>query len=175
MNRALATVAFLLVVGFLAVFALEHVVPTEAPPPASSRSPAPTRVSATSSRAITLTFTDIDLTNAARKLMPMTVSGITVTDPVVRLQPGLLTLTATGHALLLSGPVVVTATPVVTDGKAGAQVQSATLAGIGLPDSTKADIADTFARTLAANIPSGVTVNSVTIGTGTLVIVATPE
>jgi hypothetical protein len=102
------------------------------------------------------------------------VSGITVTDPNVTLQSGQLTLRATGHAFLFSGPVVVVATPAIVDGKAAAQIQSATLAGVELPDTTKQDIADTFARTLAANIPVGARVTAITVGPGTMAVLVVP-
>src|SRR2546421_348946 len=66
--------------------------------------------SASARTTITLTITEQQLTDAARAGMPLTVSGITVTDPNVRLEPGRVTLTATGHAFFVSGPIVVVAT-----------------------------------------------------------------
>ena len=66
------------------------------------------------------------------------------------------------------------ATPVVTDGSAGTRVDSATFAGLGLPDSTKQDIADTFTRTLRANIPAGVRVTAISVRIGTIVVEAVP-
>src|SRR5438309_692065 len=96
-------------------------------------------------------------------------------DRYYPLQPGRLTLTATGHAFLLSGPIVVVSTPAIVDGKVGAQIESATLAGVGLPYSTKQDIADTFARTLASNIPSGTRVTSITVNMGTMVVLVVPS
>ena len=50
------------------------------------------------------------------------------------------------------------------------KIESATFAGLGLPDSTKQEVADTFARVLAANIPSGVRVTSLTVVAGALVV-----
>jgi hypothetical protein len=126
------------------------------------------------SRTVTVRLTEQELTKAAQSYTPLTVSGITVTDPTIRLEPGKLTLTATGHAFILGGPVVVVASPLVTNGKAAAKIESATFAGIGLPDSTKQDVADTFARVLAANIPSGVRVTSLTVNAGALVVEAVP-
>lgn len=123
-------------------------------------------------RTITVRLTEQELTKAAQGYTPLTVSGITVTNPAIKLEPGRLTLTATGRAFILSGPVVVVASPLVTDGKAAAKIESATLAGFGLPDSTKQDVADTFARVLAANIPSGVRVTSLTVSSGVLIVEA---
>jgi hypothetical protein len=179
--RVARSIAFLAVLLLIAAFALGRLGPNEPTrelaAASSSPSPSPSRVSPTPSnaQALTLTFTEQDLTAAARQYTPMTVSGITVTDPIVTLQPGRFTLTATGHAFFLSGPIVVVATPAIVDGKAAAQIQSATLGGVALPDSTKQDIADTFARTLAANIPSGARVTAITVNAGTMVVLVMPS
>ena len=146
-------------------------VRTTARPSSVSTSSAPTP---TGPRAITVTLTEQELTKAAEGYMPLTVSGITVTDPKIALEPGRLTLTATGRAFILSGPIVVVASPLVTNGTAAAKIESATFAGVNLPDSTKENVADTFARVLAANIPSRVRVTSLTVNAGTLVIEAVP-
>ena len=106
--------------------------------------------------------------------MPLTVSGITVTDPKITLEPGKLTLTATGHAFILGGPVVVVASPLVSNGTAAAKIESATFAGLNLPDSTKQNVADIFARVLAANVPSGMRVTTLTVSSGMLVVEAVP-
>jgi hypothetical protein len=175
--RSVALLAILLLVAFFALGRLGPSEPTRGLVAASSSPiPSPSLVSPTPSnlRAITLTFTEQDLTAAARQYTPMTVSGITVTDPIVTLQPGQLTLTATGHAFFLSGPIVVVATPAIVDGKAAAQIQSATLGGVSLPDSTRQDIADTFSRTLAANIPAGARVAAITVNAGTMVVLVIP-
>ena len=123
-------------------------------------------------RTITVTLTEQELTKAAQDYMPLTVSGITVTDPKIKLEPGKLTLTATGRAFIVSGPVVVVASPLVSNGAAGAKVESATFAGLSLGESTKKDVADTFARVLAANIPTGARVTSVTVNAGSLIVEA---
>ena len=143
--------------------------------PSSTATAAATAVpTASGPRTITVTLTEQELTKAAQGYMPLTVNGITVTDPNIKLEPGRLTLTATGHAFIVSGPVVVVASPLVSNGTAAAKIESATFAGLGLPDSTKQNVADTFARVLAANIPSGVRVTSLTVNTGTLVVEAVP-
>ena len=142
---------------------------TSRPPTTAGASPTPS-----GPRTITVTLTEQELTKAAQSYTPLTVSGITVTDPTIKLEPGRLTLTATGHAFIVGGPIVVVASPLVTNGKAGAKIESATFAGLGLPDSTKQDVADTFARVLAANIPSGVRVTSLTVNAGALVVEAVP-
>ena len=139
----------------------------------SSASPS-AAATASGPRAITVTLTEQDLTKAAQGYMPLTVSGITVTDPKITLEPGRLTLTATGRAFIVNGPIVVVASPLVSNGTAAARVESATFAGLNLPDSTKQNVADTFARVLAASIPSGVRVTSLTVNAGTLVVETVP-
>ena len=140
-------------------------------PSSTAATAAPT---ATGPRTITVTLTEQELTKAAQGYMPLTVNGITVTDPNIKLEPGRLTLTATGRAFFIGGPIVVVASPLVANGAAAAKIESATFAGVGLPDSTKQNVADTFARVLAANIPSGVRVTSLTVNAGTLVVEAVP-
>jgi LmeA-like phospholipid-binding len=145
---------------------------TRPPSPSLSATAVPT---ATGPRSITVTLTEQELTKAAQGYMPMTVSGITVSDPNITLEPGRLTLTATGRAFIIGGPIVVVASPLVSNGTAAAKIESATFAGVNLPDSTKQNVADTFARVLAANIPSGVRVTSLTVNAGSLVVEAVPN
>ncbi|MGH2471253.1 MAG: LmeA family phospholipid-binding protein [Candidatus Limnocylindria bacterium] len=125
-------------------------------------------------RTITVTLTEQELTKAAQDYTPLTVSGITVTDPKIKLEPGKLTLTATGRAFIVSGPVVVVASPLVQGGAAAAKIESATFAGLSLPETTKQAVAETFARVLASNIPPDVRVTSVTVKAGSLVVEAVP-
>jgi len=176
--RLLGALVAILALVLIAMAALGQFAPTETarsiPTPTRVATPVSASPTASSDRTITVILTEDELTMAAQSYTPMTVSGITVTDPRIRLDPGRLTLTATGRAFILSGPIVVVASPVVTNGTAGARIESATFAGFGLPDSTKQDIADTFARTLAANIPAGVRVTTVTVTLGTLVVQAMP-
>ena len=140
-------------------------------PSSTGSTPAPTT---TGPRTITVTLTEQELTKAAQGYMPMTVSGITVSDPNIKLEPGRLTLTATGRAFIVAGPIVVVASPLVSNGTAAAKIETATFAGVSLPDSTKQSVADTFARVLASNIPSGARVTSLTVNAGTLVIEVVP-
>jgi hypothetical protein len=180
--RVLAALITIIAVALIGMAATGQFGPTTSPvtrataPPASiSPSISPTVApTATGPRVITVTLTEQDLTKAAQDYTPLTVSGITVSDPKIKLEPGRLTLTATGRAFIISGPVVVVASPLVSNGKAAAKVESATFAGLGLSESTKQDVADTFARVLASNIPSGLRVTSVTVNAGNLVVEAVP-
>jgi hypothetical protein len=163
----------LVVIGMAAVgvFAPSNTALTGTARP--SRSTAAATPSASPTR-LTITFTEDELTKAAQGYTPLTVGGITVTDPRIKLDAGKLTLTATGRAFILSGPVIIVASPLVTNGTAAAKIESATFAGFSVPDSTKSEIADTFARVLAANIPSGVRVTAVTVTPGALRVETVP-
>jgi hypothetical protein len=176
--RVLAALVVILAAVVVGMAARGEFGPSESPAVRVTARPASTSTSAvptaTGMRTITVTLTEQELTTAARGYTPLTVSGITVTDPVIRLDPGRLTLTATGRAFIVGGPIVVVASPLVSGGTAAAKIESATFAGLNLPDSTKQDVAATFARVLAANIPSGVRVTSLVVTAGTLVIEAVP-
>src|SRR5437868_6113812 len=146
--RLLGAFVLILAVVVIGLAARGDFGPTASPAPRVSGRPSTTTrtavATATGPRTITVTLTEQELTKAAQGYMPMTVSGITVTDPSIRLEPGRLTLTATGRAFIVGGPIVVVATPVVSNGTAAAKIESATFAGLGLPDSTKQNVADTF-------------------------------
>jgi LmeA-like phospholipid-binding len=176
--RVLAALVILLAAVIVGMAARGEFAPSGPPavrvtarPSSTSTTAVPT---ATGPRTITVTLTEQELTKAARSYTPLTVSGITVTDPVIKLEPGKLTLTASGRAFIVGGPIVVVASPLVSNGTAAAKIESATFAGLNLPDSTKQSVADTFARVLAANIPSGVRVTSLAVNAGTLVVEAVP-
>jgi len=179
--RVLAAVVLILAVVLIGMAARGEFGPSASPivratdRPSTSAPATPTATATASGpRAITVTLTEQELTTAAQSYMPLTVSGITVTDPKIKLEPGRLTLTATGRAFIVSGPIVVVASPLVSNGAAAAKIESATFAGLGLPESTKKDVADTFARVLASNIPSGMRVTSLTVNSGNLVVEAVP-
>jgi len=173
--RVLAALVAILAAGLIGMAALGQFAPTASSVVRSTARPTSSATAAATARpsgprTITVTLTEQELTKAAQSYTPLTVSGITVADPTIKLEPGRLTLTATGRAFILAGPIVVVASPLVSDGKAAAKIESATFAGLGLPDSTKQQVADTFARVLAANIPSGVRVTSLTVVAGALVV-----
>lgn len=181
--RVLAALVLILAVVLIGMAARGEFGPSASPivratdrPPTSATATATATSTATASgpRAITVTLTEQELTTAAQSYTPLTVSGITVTDPKIKLEPGRLTLTATGRAFIVSGPIVVVASPLVSNGTAAAKIESATFAGLGLPEGTKKDVADTFARVLASNIPLGMRVTSLTVNSGNLVVEAVP-
>jgi hypothetical protein len=142
--------------------------------PAAPAAPAPVAAAPVASarpETFTLSLTDADLTRAATAAFPQTVSGVTVSDPVVRVQPNGVRLVATAKVLFGTTQFVLMATPVVRDGSIDVRVDSATLAGIGVPDSTKAQIADTMRRTVSPLVPANVRVGTVTLTAGNLNVV----
>jgi hypothetical protein len=176
--RVLAALVACLAIVLIGMAALGQFGPET--PPVARGTPSPSATAPTSvptpsgPRSITVTLSEQELTKAAQDYTPLTVSGITVSDPKVTLEPGRLTLRATGRAFIVSGPVVVVASPLVTNGAAAATIESATFAGLSLSESTKQAVADTFARVLASNVPSGMRVTSVTVNAGNLVVEAVP-
>jgi DUF2993 family protein len=173
--RALAALVAILAVILIGMAAVGQFGPSASPAVRGTARPlssATATATASGPHTITVTLTEQELTNAARDYTPLTVSGITVTDPKITLEPGRLTLTATGRAFIISGPIVVVASPLVSNGTAAAKIESATFAGVSLSESTKQDVADTFARVLASNLPSGVRVTSLTVIAGSLVVEA---
>jgi len=176
--RVLAAIVLILAAILIGMAARGEFGPSAPPSVRATARPSSTSASAvpsaTGPQTITVTLTEQELTKAAQGYMPMTVSGITVTDPSIKLEPGRLTLTATGRAFIVGGRIVVVASPLVSNGTAAAKIESATFAGLNLPDSTKQSVADTFAHVLAANIPAGVRVTSLTVNAGTIVVEAVP-
>ena len=84
------------IVGLLALTLIVLVAGGAFGPTAPTRTPAPIAVAparatpeaARTSQIITLTLTEQQLTAAAQSYTPLTISGITVTDPTVRLDAG---------------------------------------------------------------------------------------
>ena len=176
--RVLAALVLILAAILIGMAARGDFSPDPSPAVRVTARPSPASTTAVPSasgpRTLAVTLTEQDLTKAAQGYMPVTVSGITVSDPTIKLEPGRLTLTATGRAFIVSGPIVVVASPLVSNGAAAAKIESATFAGLSLPASTKQNVADTFARVLAASIPSGVRVTALTVNTGALVVETVP-
>jgi len=120
-----------------------------------------------------LTMSDAELTKAAAGSFPQTVSGVTVRDPNVSIESAGVRLTATAQVFFGTTQFVMTATPVVTDGKITVRIDSASLAGLALPDSTRASIADTVQGTIATLIPANVKVTTVSFAPGKLTVQGT--
>jgi hypothetical protein len=173
------------IVGFAALV-VRSVLVAPVPTPVAVATPAATLRVATGTAApnvaptaragagmFSLSLSDADLTRAAASAFPQTVSGVTVSDPVVRIQPGGVRLVASAKVLFGTTQFVLNATPVISDGKLAVRVDSATVAGFGVSDSTKASIAETMRATVAPLIPADVRLQSVTLGTGNVTVQGT--
>jgi hypothetical protein len=142
-------------------------IPTYPTPIPATPTPRPT------SNAFAMTVSDAELTTAAAGGFPQTVSGVTVSDPVVTVMSSNVRLVAKARLLFGSTQFVMTATPVVTDGKIAVRVDSATLAGLSLPDDTKASIASTVQATLSQMVPANVRVTGFLFAPGSLTVQGT--
>lgn len=120
--------------------------------------------------AFAMTLSDAELTQAAASGFPQTVSGVTVSDPAVSVQGSNVRLVAKAKMFFGSTQFVMMATPVVTDGKITVRVDSATLAGLSLPEDTKASIASTVQGTLANLVPANVRVTGILFAPGALTV-----
>ena len=151
---------------------------TVAPATATARSAAAAPATATvpprpTPAVFALTMSDADLTKAAAGSFPQTVSGVTVRDPNVSVESAGVRLTATAQVFFGTTQFVMTATPVVSDGKITVRIDTATLAGLALPDSTRASIADTVQGTISTLIPANVKVTTVSFAPGKLTVQGT--
>ncbi len=119
---------------------------------------------------VSLTFTERDLTASAATYFPQTMSGVTLTDPLVRLRAGQISLDMTATAAFLRGIATVTATAEVVNGRPSTTVVSATVGGARLPQSVTSDIKSQLDRALAAGLPAKFAVTAITVGEGTLAV-----
>lgn len=144
-------------------------IPSRVPGAAAASTRSPQATPAT----FTLTMSDAELTKAAASGFPQTVSGVTVTDPAVQIESGGVRLTAAAKVLFGTTQFVLLTTPSAEAGKIAVRVDSATLAGVSLPDSTRASIADTVQQTIARLVPANARVTSVTLASGRLTVLGT--
>ncbi len=148
-------------------------VPIAAPTAATARTATPAPLPTAGAPQIapfSLTLNDAELTRAASSAFPQSVSGVTVSDPVVRVQPNGVRLVANARVLFGTTQFVLMATPVIADGRLAVRVDSATLGGMALPDSAKSSISDTMRSAVARLVPTNVRLNSVALSTGTLTV-----
>src|SRR2546427_12814495 len=83
--------------------------------------------------AVTLRFTDADLTAAAANAS-LSSNRVTVRDPAVHVLAGSILVTGTAQMGPFSGDLRVSATPSVSDGHAVISVDTATVSGYAAPD-----------------------------------------
>ncbi len=139
--------------------------PTIAATPAATARPTPA--------AFALTLSDADLTAAAASGFPQSVRGVTVSDPVVRVENDRVRLVAKAKILFGTTQFEMIATPTVDGGKVAVRVDSATLAGLSLPSDTKAAIADTVQGTITRLVPASVRVTGFAFAPGQLTVQGT--
>jgi hypothetical protein len=123
--------------------------------------------------AFTLLLSDAELTKAAASGFPQTLSGVTVSDPVVRVESDRVRLTAKAKVFFGTTQFEMVATPIVDGGKVAVRVDSATLAGLSLPSDTKAAIADTVLGTISRLVPASVLVTGFVFVPGQLTVQGT--
>jgi hypothetical protein len=141
--------------------------------PIVTASSAPTLGAAPAATAFALTLSDAELTKAAAGGFPQTVSGVTVSDPVVSVQSDRVRLVAKAKVLFGTTQFEMFATPTVDGGKIAVRVDSATLAGLSLPSDTKAAIADTVQGTITRLVPASVRVTGFVYAPGQLTVQGT--
>jgi hypothetical protein len=125
--------------------------------------------------AVTLTFTDADLTAAAQQDLPTSYGGFTLSDPAVRVDTGTLTLTARAQMGPLGGPLSVSGRPSVSNGQAAVMLDTATVAGVPLPDQVRASIDASIEEAIASLIPAKLRLTSIVARPGVLVLQATAQ
>ncbi|MDO8506132.1 MAG: LmeA family phospholipid-binding protein [Candidatus Limnocylindria bacterium] len=147
---------------------------TSAPAPSSAPAAAiPGQVARPTPAAFAMTMSEAELTKAAASGFPQTMSGVTVSDPEVHIETAGVRLTARAKVLFATTQFVLTATPTATAGQITVRVDTATLAGVALPDSTRASIAETVQSTISKLIPANVRVTSITFAPGRLSVQGT--
>ncbi len=119
---------------------------------------------------VTLTFTERDLTLSAAAYFPQTMSGVTLTDPVVHLRAGQITLDMTATAAFLRGTATVVAVVGVINGRPSTTIVSATIGGAQLPSSVTADIKTQLDQALSVGLPAKFQVTTIAVGDGTLTV-----
>ena len=167
--RPSASVGPGVVTGASTAKAFVVVVPTAA----AVATPVPTTAPRPTSAGFDLILDDTELTKAATSAFPQTVSGVTVSDPQVRVQSTSVRLVAKAKVLFGTTEFVMTATPIVAAGRIAVRVESATLAGVSLPTDTRASIADTVQTAIGRLVPENVRVTAVTVVPGRITVQGT--
>jgi hypothetical protein len=122
---------------------------------------------------LSLSFSDTDLTRAAGAYFPATYAGVAVSAPSVRVTSGQIVLSASARTFLGTSALVANATPYVSDGKLLVRVGSATIGGIALPESARAQLSQQIQSAIDAQIAGRMRVTSVTASQGTVLVQGT--
>jgi hypothetical protein len=119
---------------------------------------------------VTLTFSEHDLSTSAAAYFPQTVSGATLSDPVVHLRTGQLVLDMGAQVTIVHTTAEAIATVTVRSGRPVATVTSATIGGAALPQSTSDQVAAQLNDALGAGLPAKFVVSTVAINTGVMTV-----
>ena len=120
--------------------------------------------------AVTLSFSERDLTTSATAYFPQSVSGATLTDPVVHLRSGQIVLDMAAQVVIIRTTAEAIATVAVRAGRPAATVMSATIGGAALPQSTSDLVAAQLNDALGAGLPPKFVVSSITIASGVMTV-----
>ena len=120
--------------------------------------------------AVTLTFSERDLTTSAAAYFPQSVSGATLTDPVVHLRSGQIVLDMAAQVVIVRTTAEAIATVAVRAGRPAATVTSATIGGAALPQSTSDLVAAQLNDALGAGLPPKFVVSNITIASGVMTV-----
>lgn len=120
--------------------------------------------------AVTLNFSERDLTTSAAAYFPQAVSGATLTDPVVHLRSGQIVLDMAAQVVIVRTMAEAIATVSVRAGRPAATVTSATIGGAALPQSTSDQVAAQLNDALGAGLPPKFVVSSITIAPGVMTV-----
>ena len=120
--------------------------------------------------AVTLTFSELDLTASAAAYFPQAMSGATLTDPVVHLRSGQIVLDMAAQVIIVRTTAEAIATVGVRAGRPAATVTSATIGGAALPQSTSDLVAAQLNDALGAGLPAKFVVSNITIASGLMTV-----
>lgn len=168
--RSLVFLVLVVALGYGAVRLLAPAsVPLPLAPPAAVR-PASTSPVAIPTGRFDLTLTAADLTRAAASAGPQTFAGVTVRDPLVRINGGRVFVTATAQLAFLTSRLDVVGTPAVAGGRIAVRVDSVQLGGNTAPEPLRAAVRDSLQSALDTQVPPNVRVTKLTVGDGVLSI-----
>lgn len=122
---------------------------------------------------VTLSFTERDLTGSAATYFPQTISGVTLSDPAVRLRAGQIVLDMNASAAFIRSTASVTATVAVANGRPATTIVSATVGGAQLPQSVTGAVTTQLDQALAAGLPAKFIVTTIAVGSGVLIVTGT--
>jgi hypothetical protein len=171
-RRVVGVVALVATIAAAVLLARSVPPPVTVPPafeerPTATVTPTP---SPTGPRAFALTLTERQLTDAAAASFPQTVSGVTVSDPVVTITPRDVRLLASARFIFGATQFAMVGLPYAEDGGVAVRVDSVTLGGVALPDSARESIAASVRRAIADLVPPSARVERISLGSGTMTI-----